>query len=160
MHIFSCYRYIRYLDHQLNKMKSSSLKQFYCYSKSIFSISFTNSLNFIPRTVGYLYTVLIAFNYDKLNVMIIHQTQNACLHILKIRINIKVFRHISMFPLYGTIRPTLKCMVLCSISIVVRHGRCIQRTATRGLLRNDSVIQLTPRFKKCDVVGFFIGTSP
>lgn len=146
MHIFSCYRYIRYLDHQLNKMKSSSLKQFYCYSKSIiyFIYKFIK-LNF--RTVGYMYTVLSAFNYDTLNVLIIHQTQNACLHILKIRINIKVFRHISMFPLYGTIRPTLKCMVLCSISIVIRHGRCIQRTVTRGLLRDDSVIQLTPRFK-------------
>lgn len=148
MHIFSCYRYLQYSDHQLNKMKSSSLKQFYGYSKSIlyFIYKFITQ-ELIPRTVGYMYTVLIAFNYDKLNVLIIHQTQNACLHILKIRINIKVFRHISMFPLYGTIRPTLKCMVLCSISIVVRHGRCIQRTVTRGLLRNDSVIQLTPRFK-------------
>lgn len=147
MHIFSCYRYLRYLDDQLNKMKSSSLKTFYCYSKSIiyFIYKFIK-LNF--RTVGYMYTVLSAFNYDTLNVLIIHQTQNACLHILKIRINmIKVFWHISMFPLYCTIRPTLKCMVLCSISIVVRHGRCIQRTVTRGLFRNDSVIQLTPRFK-------------
>lgn len=35
MNIFSCYRYLRYLDDQLNKMKSSSLKQFNGYSKSI-----------------------------------------------------------------------------------------------------------------------------
>lgn len=90
MHIFSCYRYLQYSDHQLNKMKSSSLKQFYGYSKSIlyFIYKFIK-LNF--RTVGYMYTVLIAFNYDKLNVLIIHQTQNACLHVLKIWINIKVF---------------------------------------------------------------------